>query len=76
MSDTNVSLTQEVIYSKCKNCKKLERWSRLRKAMLTFFTLLIVPTCQSMPSEVSITYIQHQNIQVTHNVSEQANQSK
>ena len=66
MSDINVSLVRESTCYECQKCKKFQRISRLKKVILTFFTLLIVPTCQSMPmkSEISLTYIQQQNVQV------------
>lgn len=82
MSDSNVSLAVvETTCYKCENCKKLQRVSRLKKVTLTFLTLIIVPTCQSMPMspEISLTYIQQQNVQVingNHNVSRQMSQLK
>lgn len=81
MSNVNASLVKEYNCYECQKCKKLQRTSRLKKVVMTFFTLLIVPTCQSMPvkSGVSLTYIQQQNVQVingNHNVSRQIDQSK
>ena len=66
MSDINVSLVRESTCYECQKCKNFQRISRLKKVILTFFTLLIVPTCQSMPtkSEISLTYIQQHNVQV------------
>jgi len=66
--------TTEPVSYQCVSCKRAQLGSRFRKMLLTFFTLLIIPTCQSMPSEISVTYIQHQNIQVingSHNASKQ-----
>ncbi len=81
MSDIDVLLVRESTCYECQRCKKLQRVSRLKKVVLTFFTLLIVPTCQSMPmkSEISLTYIQQQNVQVIDghdNVSSQTSQLK
>lgn len=66
MYDINVSLLRKSTCYECQRCKKLQRVSRLKKVVLTFFTLLIVPTCQSMPmkSDISVTYIQQQNVHV------------
>ena len=81
MSNTNVSSVRESACYECQKCKKLQRVSRLKKLALTFFTLIIVPTCQSMPmaSEISLTYIQQQNVQIIdghHNVSSQTSKVK
>lgn len=74
MRDINIFLAQkvaneatEVASHECKSCKKSWRFSRLRKMMMTFLTLVLIPTCQSMPLDISVTYIQ--NAQVINEVT-------